>query len=100
MFTYPIIDRHELRLLQTTDAAELFPLVEDNRAYLKQWLPWLDLTTEINDSRVFIQSALQQLVDNQGFVAAIIADRAMVGIVRFNRIDWLNRIGYIGRSVC
>jgi ribosomal-protein-serine acetyltransferase len=96
MFVAKITDRHELRLLQTADAAELFALVETNRTYLKQWLPWLDSTTTIADSQTFIQSTLQQFVDNQGFVAAICDDRAIVGVIGFNRIDWLNRVGYIG----
>jgi ribosomal-protein-serine acetyltransferase len=96
MFIYPITDRHELRLLKIADAAELFALVETNRAYLKQWLPWLDSTTTIADSQTFIQSTLQQFAGNQGFVAAIYADRKIVGIIGFNRLEWMNRIGYIG----
>ena len=75
---------------------ELFELTEINRAYLRNWLPWLDGTISSVDTRDFIQFTLQKFADNQGFVAAICYERSIVGVVGYNQIDWHNRIGYIG----
>ena len=39
-----------LRVLREDDAAELFALTDANRAYLRRWLPWVDLVTSEEDS--------------------------------------------------
>ena len=96
MFYCQVSDCHELRLLQTFDAEELFALTRANHTYLQQWLPWLDSINEVANTRNFIESTLEQFADDRGFVAAICYDRCIVGTIGFNRIDRQNRIGYIG----
>jgi ribosomal-protein-serine acetyltransferase len=96
MFSFQVGDRHELRLLQPSDADELFRLTDNNREYLRSWLPWLDSTTSSANTEAFIQATLQQFADNRGFVAAICYDKTIVGVVGYNQIDWQNRIGHIG----
>jgi ribosomal-protein-serine acetyltransferase len=94
----------ELRLLQISDAQELFALTDANRLYLRQWLPWLDNTTEVADTLNFIELTLQQFTDREALIAAICyTDRAIsgdnsqiVGTIGFNQIDWQNRSGYLG----
>lgn len=96
MFYFRLSERHELRLLQIADAPELFALTDANRAYLRQWLPWLDATKEIADTQSFIESTLRQFANNEALVAAICYDRSIVGTIGFNQIDWQHRSGYIG----
>ena len=60
MFYYRLSDRHELRLLQTADAQELFTLTNINRTHLRQWLPWLDSIDNVANTRNFIESMLEQ----------------------------------------
>jgi ribosomal-protein-serine acetyltransferase len=91
-----ISDDLELRLLQLADAEELFALTDANRSYLRQWLPWLDLITEVEDTRDFIAKTLKQFVDHAGLVSAILYGGKIVGLVGFNRIEQQGRIGYIG----
>jgi ribosomal-protein-serine acetyltransferase len=86
----------ELRLLALADADELFALTDANRSYLRQWLPWLDFVNQVDDTRDFISSALKQVADNEGFVAAICYGGCIVGTVGFNRIEQQDRIGFIG----
>ena len=45
----------ELRLLGEADADSLFALTDENRAYLRQWLPWLDGTRSVDDTRAFLE---------------------------------------------
>ncbi len=96
MFSYRVNDRYELRLLQTSDSDELFALTNTNRSYLRTWLPWLDSTNSVADTKNFIQSTLEQFAKNQGFVAAICEKKSIIGVIGFNQIDWQNRIGYLG----
>ncbi len=91
-----ISDNLELRLLQLGDADELFALTDANRGYLRQWLPWLDLITQVEDTRSFIDRTVKQFVDREGLIAAIWAGGKIVGLVGFNRIEQWDRIGYVG----
>jgi ribosomal-protein-serine acetyltransferase len=93
---YRITDRHELRLFQLADAPELFAITDVNRAYLRQWLPWVDSARSVADSRSYIDSTLQQFAENSGFIVAIFYDEKIVGTIGFNEINWHSRIGYIG----
>ncbi|MGD1856150.1 MAG: GNAT family N-acetyltransferase [Leptolyngbyaceae cyanobacterium] len=96
MFSHQLTDRLQLRSLQLTDAAELFALTHANRSYLRRWLPWLDRTTPVADTRTFIRNTLEQFANTDGIVAAICYDGSIVGVIGYNHIDWTNRIGHIG----
>jgi ribosomal-protein-serine acetyltransferase len=91
-----ISDSHGLRLLQLVDAEELFALTDENRSYLRQWLPWLDLITQVDDTRSFIARTLKHFADREALVAAICYGGKIVGLIGFNRIEQWDRIGYIG----
>ncbi|HEY9879450.1 MAG TPA: hypothetical protein V6D29_13420 [Leptolyngbyaceae cyanobacterium] len=60
MFFYPITNSLSLRPLSLAGADELFSLANANRAYLRQWLPWLDTVKPADDTHNFIQSFLRQ----------------------------------------
>ena len=59
MLRFPIDDDTELRLLEERHADELFALVDRNRAYLREWLPWLDATATVDDERSFVRTSLE-----------------------------------------
>ena len=91
-----ISDNLELRLLQLEDAQELFALTDANRSYLREWLPWLDFVTQVDDTRDFIVKILKQFAEGEGLVVAICDRGRIVGLVGFNRIEQQDRIGYLG----
>ena len=93
---FPTGNRLRLRLLQPTDAEELFTLVETNRTYLKQWLSWLNTTQTLDDTRHFIRQTQARVQDRQGFAAAIVCDGNIVGVAGLNRINWSDRQSSIG----
>lgn len=76
-----------LRLLQPADADALFEVVDSNRAYLKQWLPWLDSNTTPDDSRNYIESIQQQLDAGSGFACGVFFEDILVGMCGFHEID-------------
>jgi ribosomal-protein-serine acetyltransferase len=59
MFALTFDAEQELRILEECHAEELFALTDKNRAHLKKWLPWLDLTRSAVDTRNFIGRALE-----------------------------------------
>jgi len=96
MFAHRLNDRHSLRQLVFSDAAELFTLCDTNRAHLRRWLPWLDRTRSVADTRVFIEGTLRQHESNQGFQTVILCDGRIAGVVGYHRIDWANRHTSLG----
>jgi ribosomal-protein-serine acetyltransferase len=96
MFHKRINDRLELRLLQLNNADELFTLIDANRAYLRVWLPWLDRINSDDDTKKFIDFTLQQFAKNRSSIAGIFYEGSIVGLIGYNQIDRLNRIGFIG----
>ena len=87
----------KLRMLREDDAEELFDVVDANREHLRQWLPWLDANTEVEHTRQFIKSGLDQYARNEGFVCAILRSERIVGVVGYHPIRQANssvEIGY------
>jgi ribosomal-protein-serine acetyltransferase len=93
---FVIDSRTALRVLREDDAAELFALTDANRAYLRRWLPWVDLVTSIDDSRSFLETVNAQREDGRGPTFGIICSGSLAGVVGFLPIDRVNRCGEIG----
>jgi ribosomal-protein-serine acetyltransferase len=85
-----------LRVLRDEDAAELFALTDANRAYLRRWLPWVDLVTSEDDSRSFIATVAAQREAGRGPTFGVLCDGALAGVVGFLPVDLVNRVGEIG----
>ena len=78
------------------DAEELFVTVEENRSYLREWLPWLDDVTSVDDEVALIRSLSEKKDDNFCFYL-IRQFGVLVGVISLNWIDWSNRsfgLGY------
>jgi ribosomal-protein-serine acetyltransferase len=69
--------------------------VAANRAYLAHWLPWAAGQTRGHTS-AFIERTREQLARNDGFQAAVVEDRAIIGIVGFHGVSWPSRTATIG----
>ena len=67
MFGYQINDHLKLKILEEREADQLFKLVDSNREYLAEFLPFVAYTTEVEHSKKFIHSALQQFARGDGF---------------------------------
>lgn len=89
-------DKTRLRPLCTRDAEVLFELTEANRGYLRQWLPWLDAVTSVDDSREFIRACDERARRSGAFAALIESAGEPCGVVGYNWIDPINRSCEIG----
>ena len=87
----------ELHLLAERDAGDIFALVEQNRPYLRQWLPWVDYTRSIEDERAFIRSLQAQYLGDNGFACGIWYQKQLTGTIGYHPIDRIKsqvEIGY------
>jgi ribosomal-protein-serine acetyltransferase len=96
MFRAQIRDNLYLQLLEERHASEVFSLVDQDRSYLREWLPWVDSTETIDDTVSFIRSSLEQFASGKGFVAGIWSDQRFCGVIGTHKLDLLNRKGEIG----
>jgi ribosomal-protein-serine acetyltransferase len=88
---------YALRLLEESDADELYALIDANRAHLERWMPWVEHEHEPADVLPFIRSTRRQLADNDGLQTAIVDPSGrIVGVVGFHNVDWVHRKTSIG----
>jgi ribosomal-protein-serine acetyltransferase len=70
-----------LRLHEERHAEELFELVDENRAHLRPWLPWVDANKSADDTRTFIRQMLMKLADGNEYGFGILSQGKLVGAV-------------------
>jgi ribosomal-protein-serine acetyltransferase len=96
MFVYKIDEEISLKLVDLKDEEKFFELTDKSREYLREWLPWLDMTTSVEDTKGFIKSCLKNYAENKSITTFILYKGEIVGTAGFNQIDWTNKIAYIG----
>lgn len=82
-----------LKSLVLEDAGSLFALTDKNRSYIRQWLPWVDKTITVEDSKQFIQDALN---NKNAIHFGIWYEGNFVGVIGYHYIDKANKKGQIG----
>ena len=85
-----------LRSLEEKHAEELFRLVDGNREYLRQWLPWLDSNMSVEDNMEFIRRSHERFSKKEGVTAGIWYKETLAGVISFVSLDMSNRSGVIG----
>jgi ribosomal-protein-serine acetyltransferase len=94
---FKIDDSTALRILRKQDAPELFAVTDANRAYLRAWMPWVDVVLAEADTLSSVEASIAQREAGRGPTFSILRDGAIVGIVGFLRpVDPVNRVGEIG----
>jgi ribosomal-protein-serine acetyltransferase len=91
----PIAPGAVLRPFAESDAAELTAAVAANREHLARWLPWAE-SHGFENSVDYLARKRAQIEADDGFEAAIVLDRRIVGAAGFHRVDWINRSTSIG----
>jgi len=93
----------ELRQLTFSDAEPIFAVADRNRAYLREWLPWVDRTRSAFDVREFLGRISEQFEAGLGPNAGIWLAGEFVGSLGCHPIDWNNRhcsLGYWIDAAC
>lgn len=96
MFIHKIDENVSLKLIELNDAESVFELTDQSRNYLKEWLPWIDFTINVEDTREFIRGCLKGYAENKSLNTVILYNGKVVGVAGFNSINWSNKTAYIG----
>jgi ribosomal-protein-serine acetyltransferase len=81
MFKIDIDDNLHIEFLNHTHAQKLFEVVDKNREHLKRWLPWVESTTKVEDTKEFITHALSKYAKNGSIQAPIHYNNKLIGMV-------------------
>jgi len=93
---FKLADDRSMRLLDSSDAGELFELIDANREYLARWMPFVGQTRGVADSLAFIGSARRQMAENRGVQMAVLSADRIIGVAGFHRVDWAAHSTSIG----
>lgn len=85
-----------LKPLQKTSAAILYRAIEENRKYLRDWLPFIDATTEEKDTLNYINSVIGTDCPKKDEVYEIWYQDVFAGLVGLKEIDHINRKAEMG----
>lgn len=85
----------ELRSVTRSDVAELDRLIEANREHLSRFMPWAP-TSNMDATRAFVERALRQEVEDDGFHGVLVDAARIIGTAGFHRIDRVNGSTSIG----
>lgn len=92
-----IVDKNtSLFLYQEKDAKELFELVDSNRSYFSEWLPWLSYNTKVEDTQQFILDCIANYKNGISLNLGIDYQGKIVGSVSFNTINITHKNAEIG----
>jgi ribosomal-protein-serine acetyltransferase len=86
--TLEIIDDHH--------AEALHALVDENRTYLKTWLPWVDHMKTVDNFRRFIKESRKRYADRNEIAYVIIYNKILIGRIGLYHLDHQNKIASIG----
>lgn len=94
--TLRVSDSIELRHIAEGDAHPLTTLIDRNRSYLKEWLPWLDNSTSLQDTARFIGRSIEQAEDSNGLTFGIVYEGTLAGVLGQHYVDSVNRRTELG----
>lgn len=92
------IDDHLfLESLALSHVDAIFNAIDQNRKFLRKWLPFVDFTIKVTDTERFVRSILEKPVSVRDEVYAIWHNHEFAGLVGFKDADRINdkiEIGY------
>lgn len=96
MLTHWLDEQSELRMLQPHQAEALFALTNTNRKHLRRWLPWVDGNTTLEDTKAFIQGALEGLARGEQLPLTVWHQNKLAGTLTLFDIKPPHRTAEIG----
>jgi ribosomal-protein-serine acetyltransferase len=72
-----------LEIITHCDSDKIFDLVEKNRAYLAEYMSWVETSTSTDDIKTFINSCFDQLKNMSGICYKVLVDGETAGTIGF-----------------
>ena len=92
-----INDNQFLEKLSLRHVEDIFNAIDQNRKFLRKWLPFVDFTHKITDTEKFVRSILERPVSERDEVYVIWYKYEFAGLIGFKDADRINdkiEIGY------
>lgn len=92
-----IDDKLFLEKLNLSHVEVVYNAIDQNRNFLRKWLPFVDFTHKISDTERFVRSLLDKHASSRDEVYAIWYRHEFAGLIGFKDIDRVNdkiEIGY------
>ena len=96
MFTYKVDEEIGLKLVMPSDAQDVFNMIDRNREHLREWLGWVDISTDISVTYQMIDINLRKFANHEALDTAIVYNGKIVGKVSINSINLANKTAQIG----
>lgn len=84
MFPCQLTRGLSIDFLRMEDAPALYQLIDKNRAYLKEFLPWLDYCNSVENSCEFISKITTENEEKRALTLCIRKDEQIVGVICFH----------------
>lgn len=94
--TLKIDSNIELRELELSDSFDIFNTINNQRKYLGEWLPFVEKTKKISDTKAFVKSVTNTLNENKEYTFTIRKQNEFIGLIGLKSIDSLNKKTEIG----
>ena len=91
-----IDDTISIELIDEKHTQSIFNMVNENRNYLRLWLPFVDRMQTVDFTQNFVKGTMLRNKEGNEFAFVIFENDKMVGRVGVYKIDTLNKIGEIG----
>jgi len=85
-----------LKEIQLNDADAIFNIIDHQREYLREWLPFIDYTRHVGDTRAYILSLYDKPYDHRDLVFSIWYLGKVVGLMGLKGTDRDNHKTEIG----
>ncbi|MHD0396810.1 GNAT family N-acetyltransferase [Staphylococcus simulans] len=95
-FYLPINEDLKLAQPELFMAEPLFQAIEQDRAFLSTYLPFIDHTLKVEDERDFIKLMLKKQAANEQRLFVIYYQNQVVGTIDIHQIDLENKKAFIG----
>ncbi|MFO7865066.1 MAG: GNAT family protein [Salinivirgaceae bacterium] len=81
----------ELRQLEQNDSFRIFELIDAQREYLGEWLPFVAFTQTVADSEQFVNCVINAPEEHFEYVFSIRKNNNFIGLIGFKDTDNQNR---------
>lgn len=85
-----------LKAIVESDAIRMFNIINSQREYLGEWLPFVQFTNKVEDSKGFVEMAMLSRKLKKDYVYKICFDDRMIGLIGTKEADLLNKNTEIG----
>ncbi len=85
-----------LEKINLSMAQVIFDTVVRDKKYLKTWLPFVEYTQQLEDTKLFIQSVSDDDNSRKKAIYSIWVNEEFAGLIGFNDIDWANKKTELG----